>query len=88
MSDPTITAEQVKTSRRLADLADETMQERQRWVNVTIRSELLWISRQLAEASRIALGSSEIYGDAWCEAGTLTLRKYVGARKLIETVTP
>lgn len=82
----TLTAEQVKNSRRLADIAQEALTERGYWQNVTIRSELLWIYRQLTEASRLALTSSETYGDSWAEAGTMTLRRYVALRKMIEHV--
>lgn len=80
------TAEQRKASRRLLELAQEALDERQHWTNVTIRSELLWIHRQLTSAAHMALASSETYGDAWAEAGTLTIRKYIGLRKMIEHV--
>ena len=80
----TITADQIKNARRLNDLADEARHELHLWTDSTVRSELMHIARQLDEAGRRAITSSDIYGDAWCEAGTLTLRKYIGARKMIE----
>lgn len=83
----TATAEQLSGARRLFDLAEDAAAERAHWTRSPIRHELDWIAKQLHEAGRIALTSSDIWADAWAEAGVITIRKYIGMRKLIEHIT-
>lgn len=80
----TITAEQVSGSHRLFNLSDRVREERDKWVNTAIRNELERIARQLEEAARAALYQSDIWAEAWLEAGSTFLNLYVGRRKLIE----
>jgi hypothetical protein len=78
---------QLAGSRRLYDLADEVRAERELWRVRRIRVELDHIARQLEEAARAAITASDVWADAWAEAGVITLRRYIAQRKLIEHVT-
>lgn len=79
-----MTSVEIQGANRLFQLADEARTERGKWRTSKMRHELDHIARQLEEAGRIALTASEVWADAWAEAGVLTLRKYQSQRKLIE----
>lgn len=80
----TITAEQVSGAHTLFNLADRVREERDKWSDTTIRNELERIARQLEHAARDALAQSDIWAEAWVEAGSKFLNLYIGRRKLIE----
>ena len=82
-----MTTEQEKNSLRLYELADEALVERSRWAGSIVRRELLWVHVQLEYAADEALNECEDWGDAWAEAGVLTINRYKAARILIDNIT-
>lgn len=83
----TLLTEQIENANRLNQISEQVLEERGRWANMKIRAELLHVAEQLQAAARIALHSSDTWGQAWSEAGLLTLSKYVVLRKMIEHVS-
>lgn len=83
-----MTADQAKCSRRLYDLADAALTEREQWKNPVIRYELDGIRRDLETAARHALTIDEDISDAWAEAAVILLNRYTALRKLRENVWP
>lgn len=80
-------ADQIKAARRILQLADEALEERDHWKNPAHRQELQWTAMQLEGAAILALTHSDIWGDAWAEAGFMVINSYKAQRKLIENIS-
>lgn len=80
------TTEQLAAAETLYQLAENLCRERANWRDERARRGLMHAVNQIERAAREALGHTEIWAEAWAEAGTLVLKAYVSQRRFVQSL--
>jgi len=84
---PTWLADRIANVETLYTIADNLRGERTLWSNPLVRQDLDQAALMIEHAARAAVGESDVYAEAWAEAGTMFLRMHVAWRRFIVSCT-